>query len=83
MMNKKTIEHEKYVSILTGKEFDKNNIVKIINPAQASAYSVNGATLIDAYPSRHYETGKPIMIYVFERDKTEGFYDLWCKHELK
>ena len=73
---------EKYVSTLTGKEFNKEDIIKILNPTQASAYCANGAVLLDAYPSRHYETGKPIMVFVFDRTKTQGFYDLWCKHEL-
>lgn len=60
-----------------------NDAVRVVNPAQASAYWCNGIEPIDIYPSRDFNTGKPIIVFVFNRAKTQGFYDLWCKHELK
>ena len=67
----------------TGKTYDALKTVRILNPHQAAAYLLNQAELMDIYASRHYETGEPVMVYLFDKDSTKDLYDKWCNYELK
>ena len=70
-------------SKITGKSYDTNKVVRIINPQQVAAYLIHSAEPLDIYASRHYESNVPIVIYLFDREQTKSLYDAWCKHELK
>ena len=73
---------EMITSIFTGKPYDLSTSVRIINFKQASAYWNNGIAPLDIYPSRNFSTGEPCIVFVFDRERTQNFYDLWCKKEL-
>lgn len=76
-MNNKMFSH------ITNRYYDIKKCVRIVNTTQAAAYMCNGAEPIDIYASRHYETGNPIIVFLFDREKTADLYDKWCKYELK
>lgn len=57
--------------------------IRIVNGLQAATYWINGCIPEDIYSSRDVRTNKPVIVYVFDRDKSKPFYDLWQKYELK
>jgi hypothetical protein len=73
---------ERIPSQMTGRVYAARDVVRILNGKQAAAYVANGATLLDVYGSRNYETGEPVLVYIFNRNETVKLYDLWCRHEL-
>lgn len=73
---------EKIKSKVTGKSYYANDAVRIVNIIQAAAYIGADVELLDLYVSKDYKTGKPIFVYVFDRESSSWAYDLWCKHEL-
>lgn len=70
-------------SNFTGKTYDPNKAVRILNMHQAAAYMNNGVTLIDLWPSKDVKTGKPILVFIFDREESKEVYDLWCNHKLQ
>ena len=73
----------KFQSKITGKEYTLKETVRILNPQQAADYMYAGAELLDLYVSKHYETGNPVIVFLFARDeKTHEVYDKWCNHCL-
>lgn len=66
----------------SGKEYYASEAIRILDPAQAAAYWVNDVIPLDIYPSKNWETGKPILVFVFKRNETKEVFDRWCKHEL-
>lgn len=74
---------DKIHSDITGKEYSPHQAVRIINPQQAIAYIYNGQELLDMYPSVDFKTGKPLLVYIFDRNGSQDVYDAWCKGELK
>ena len=69
-------------SDFTGKTYEPNKMVRILNMQQAAAYMENGIELIDLYSSRDIKTGRPILVFIFDKEKSKNAYDLWCRHEL-
>lgn len=67
----------------TGKTYNIKDTVRILNCQQVAAYMCNGAEPLDIYASRHYETGNPVLVFLFDRNATKDLYDKWCKHELR
>lgn len=74
---------EKVLSQSTGKTYIPSKAVRILNQLQAASYIAHGAELLDIYTSRNFETGRPMLVYIFDREATTPLYDAWCKHELK
>lgn len=74
--------NEKITSQSTGKTYAPGKAVRILNQLQAASYIAHGAELLDIYTSRNFETGRPMLVYIFNREATAELYDLWCKHEL-
>lgn len=66
----------------TGREYYPSEVVRIINSKQCAAYLANGATLLDIYPSRDFNTGDSILVYIFSRKETRELYDKWCLRQL-
>lgn len=79
MENKR--EHFK-ISKVTGKKYNVFGVVRILNIYQARAYIRNGAELLHLEFSEDRKTGNPIIVFLFDREKTADLYDLWCKHRL-
>ena len=69
-------------SSFTGKTYDPKKAVRILNMHQAAAYMNCGVNLIDLWPSKDIKTGKPILVFIFDREESKEAYDLWCNHEL-
>ena len=77
MSNKETI-----TSDVTGKTYCVSEVVRILNIQQIIAYLKYGVELLDIYPSSDYETGKPLLVCLFDRESSKKAYDLWCKRQL-
>lgn len=75
---------DKITSQTTGKQYNANKVVRIINTLQAASYMKHGAELLDIYPSRDFKSNdnKPLLVYIFDREATTPLYDAWCKREL-
>lgn len=71
-------------SPITRREYDyfSDDIVRILNIDQAAAYLKNGVELIDIYVSKDKVKDKDLLVFVFDRESSKPFFDLWCKHEL-
>lgn len=70
------------MSETTGKSYDTNSVVRLVNMQQLAAYMANGVELLDIYSSRDFKTNKPILVGIVDRKASQKCYDLWCKHEL-
>lgn len=66
-----------------GKDYAPSRVVRILNIQQAIAYIKNNVELLDLYTSFDEKTGKDVLVFIFDRQKSKWAYDLWCKHELK
>lgn len=74
--------NEYVISEVTGKRYLPKNVVRILNIQQVIAYLKYGVELLDIYPSADFETNKPLLVCLFDREKSKEAYDLWCKREL-
>ena len=63
------------------KQYENKDNIRILNPRQAAFYWKNGLEPLDIYPSIDFNSGEPVVVYVFSRSKTQetGVYDEWCK----
>ena len=69
-------------SSVTGKMYDPNKSVRIINMQQLAAYMANGVTLLDIYISKDYKTERPILVGIVDKEESYESYKLWCDHRL-
>ena len=69
-------------SIVTGKSYNPNDCVRIVNISQIAAYIENEVELLDIFPSKDTATGKRILVAVFNKDDSFEAYKAWCNHEL-
>lgn len=71
-------------SPITRREYDyfSDDIVRILNIDQAAAYLKNGVELIDIYVSKDKVKDKDLLVFVFDRESSKPFFELWKKHEL-
>lgn len=58
------------------REYENEDIVRIVNTRQAGLYIKNNISLVDLFWS------KDTLVFVFDREQSKNAYDLWCKHEL-
>jgi len=72
----------KIIGKYSGKEYYASEAIRISNPLQAASYWANGLEPLDIYATRNFETHKPTIVYIFNREKSKYFFDLWCKKEL-
>lgn len=75
------MEKFKRRSRITGEYYYLFESVRILNLKQVTAYIDNGIIPLDIYTSRD-DDGKPVLVFLFDREETKEVYDLWCKHEL-
>ena len=69
-------------SFVTGRMYDPNKSVRIINMQQLAAYMANGVTLLDIYISKDYKTERPILVGIVDKEESYESYKLWCDHRL-
>ena len=62
------------------KRYKEDDNIRILNPKQAAFYWDKGLEPLDIYPSTTFDTGEPVVVYVFSRSQTQetGVYDEWC-----
>lgn len=65
-----------------GKEYGDKDVVRIINPRQIALYWLNGLMPLDVYPSREYKDNKPIIVAMFDKEKSDALYEKWKNFEL-
>lgn len=68
-------------SNFTGREYETKKVIRILNAQQAAAYIKHGIELLDLWLSKDKD-GKPILVFIFDKEESKEVYDLWCKHEL-
>lgn len=75
---------EDYIySKITGKQYAPTKVVRILNTRQVMAYLKMGVELLDMYVSVDRKTEAPLLVYLFDREKSKHAYDLWCKREIE
>ena len=67
----------KVQSTVTGKCYETDECVFIVNPLQVYKYIINDAIPLDILAG---EDNK--IVYVYNRKSTRDLYDRWCKREL-
>ena len=67
----------KVQSMVTGKCYETDECVFIVNPLQVYKYLINGAVPLDIMAG---EDNK--IVYAYNRASTHKLYDAWCKREL-
>ena len=70
-------------SSATGKSYCPSDVIRIVNMRQCATYLLHGAELLDLYGSRDFKTNEPILVAIFDKEKTKDFYKLWCGYDLK
>ena len=69
-------------SSLTGEMFDEKDAIRIINPKQAAFYwATGGIKPYSIYPSKDFNTGDPIVVFLFSKEKTGDIYKEWLKQK--
>lgn len=64
-------------SCVTGKIYDPNKVVYILNTLQTYKYIENNAELLDVKLGFDNK-----LCFVFDKENTYELYDKWCKREL-
>lgn len=67
---------------LKPRNYNHNEVYRIVNPLQAKMYVKNGIYPIDLYTSVD-KNGNDIMVYIFLRSETQEVYKAWMAHTLK
>ena len=69
-------------SVVTGRDYNPLTSVRIINIKQSMMYLKNGCTLLDLYVSVAKDSDNPVLCFIFDRNESKKYYDLWCNYEL-
>lgn len=64
-------------SLVTGRIYNPERCVNLLNPLQVSRYIKHGATLYDILIGRDDK-----LVYVFDKDETRELFTKWVNHEL-
>lgn len=70
-------------SDVTGKDYYPHQGIRILNLLQATLYIKHSCELLDLYTTVDYNSGEPVLCFIFNREESKKYFDLWCKHELK
>ncbi len=73
---------EYMTSETTGKTYCPEDVIRIVNYKQTAVYALSGLEILDFYPSRDFKTGKPIMVALFDKKKSQEIYKKWRNFEL-
>lgn len=70
-------------SSFKNKRYSSADAIRILNAKQAAFYWANGCAPVDVYISKNFDTGEPLIVYIFSRQATQdtGVYDSWCKRK--
>ena len=68
-------------SKITGKTYSNYNSIRILNMYQNYFYLKNGVPLQDIELSTDRKTGRPLFVFVYNRDDTKEAFDSWCRQK--
>jgi hypothetical protein len=67
---------------IKSRDYETNEVCRIINPKQQLLYVKNGVYPLDIYTSIDAKTGKDILVMIFSREESRDLYTMWCNYEL-
>lgn len=59
------------------KKYQTTGTVRLLNSKQAAFYWSHGVEPLDIYLSKNFETGEPIIVYIFSREDSKPLYERW------
>lgn len=65
-------------SEITGCVYFPQKTVRIVNLAQNMQYLTWGCRPVDIYVSNDYKTGKPILVFLYDKQDSYKYYQKWC-----
>lgn len=65
-------------SSVTGKTYDLFSVIRILNVAQSAFYEANGVKFVDLEISADRKSGRPVWVFLYNRDDTKEVYKKWC-----
>lgn len=65
-------------SEITGVMFNPSKTVRIVNLVQNMAYLTWGCRPVDIYVSNDFKTGKPILVFLYDKQDSYKYYQKWC-----
>lgn len=66
----------------TGKIYDPNKTVRLVNLKQILFYMNREVEILDFYPSEDFKTKEPILVFIVSKYDTYDVYQEWIKmHE--
>lgn len=78
----KDMENKAY-SYTTNKYYDIKKCVRVGLPKLQALYLKHNVPLYDVYYTDDLYSGEPVVIMLFDKEKSKPLYELWQKHELK
>ena len=69
-------------SLVTQKEYNIFNAVKIVNIQQACAYIEHDVLPVDIKVSTDPKTNKRCVVFYFDKTESRDVYDKWCNYAL-
>ena len=69
-------------SHLTGEDYARQDVVRILNPKQQLLYVKAGLYPLDIYASIDEKTDKDVLVMIFSKEESYPLYQKWCDHEL-
>lgn len=67
---------------LKPRDYNLNEIIRIINPKQCLLYIKSGVYPIDMYTSVDERTNNAVLVMIFLKEETTEVYKKWCNYEL-
>lgn len=59
------------------KTYPLSDAVRILNIRQAMFYLKKNIELYDIYPSEDFNTGEPVLVFIFAREQSKDAYEEW------
>ena len=64
-------------SKITRKTYPLSDAMRILNIRQALFYLKKGIELYDIYPSEDFNTGDPVLVFIFSFAQSKEAYEEW------
>ena len=61
----------------TGRTYNPNKCVRIVNVKQVLFYMNHGVEILDFYPSQDFKTNEDIMVFIVDKLRTQMIYKKW------
>lgn len=70
-------------SYTTGKIYDPNKTVRLVNYKQVAFYMSKEVEILDFYPSNDFKTGEPILVFIVDKTDSHAAYEEWLINREK